>query len=161
MTLMRVRALHSRPEGPQAIVVLETEAGDRALGFTIPTNEAARLARVLGLVECRCAPIFELLLELATGLGARVAHATVDAEEPGIIATLALDHETRAIEVQCHPADAVALALRAGAPIYATPAALARAHTLGREGRPGARDLGDWLATVRPSDFGPAPSAGA
>lgn len=161
MTLMRVRALHSRPEGQQAVVVLETEARDRTLGFTIPINEAARLARVLGLAECRHAPVFELLLELAAGLGARVAHATVDAEEPGIIATLALDHETRALEVQCHPADAVALALRAGAPIYATPAALARAHRLGREGGPGTPGLGEWLQAVRPSDFGPAPSAGA
>ena len=64
----------------------------------------------------------------------------------------------RLLQIGCHPAGAVALALRAGAPILATVAALdlvtpVPVHV---ETEP---SLASWLARLRPEDF-EAPSIG-
>ena len=61
------------------MVVLQTASGDRYLGFLAPLNEANRLARVLGMSGCRCAPIYGLLLDLATAVETRVERAVLDA----------------------------------------------------------------------------------
>lgn len=156
MTLMRVTALNHDPGAEAATVVLQTETGDRALGFVVPLNEANRLARVLGLTRCRCAPVYDLVLELVAHLEAAVGCAVLDCEAQGICATLVLDRGSAALELPCHPADALALALSARAPIYATADALARACRLDGSHGCGAdsSDVAQWLSRVKPDDFG-------
>ena len=56
------------------------------------------------------------------------------------------------LPVPCYPPDAIALALRAGIPIYATPDALTHAEPSPTP-PPGA--VSEWLERVRPSDFRP------
>jgi bifunctional DNase/RNase len=51
--------------------------------------------------------------------------------------------------VPCYPPDAIALALRAGVPIFATPAALSHAVP----SPPPVEGVQDWLERVRPDDF--------
>lgn len=155
MTLMRVKALNHNPEGDLATVVLETQTGNLALGFIIPLNEANRLARVLGLTRCRCAPIYDMVLELVAHLGASVARTVLDCEDQGIYATLVLAEDKAPFELRCHPADGLALALRARAPIYATAEALAHACPLSEPHRHGGDDgdVTQWLDRVRPDDF--------
>jgi hypothetical protein len=67
MDLMVVKTVRPSAAGDEVMVVLETASGDRYLGFRVPLDEANRLARVLGMSGCRCAPIFELLLDLGHG----------------------------------------------------------------------------------------------
>ncbi len=59
------------------------------------------------------------------------------------------------IAIPCHPADAVGLALRVGAPIHATGAALDRATRRGPSGEPS--EVSAWIERVRPTDFVTAP----
>lgn len=155
MILMRVKALSHNPEGQQATVVLETETGDLALGFLIPMNEANRLARLLGLTPCRCAPIYELVVELIDRLGASPSRAVLDAETEGICARLVFEREDLKFALPCHPADAIALALRTHVPIYATTVALAHACPMARcAGYAIDRtEIAQWLERVRPDDF--------
>jgi len=155
VTLMQVKALSHNPEEQQATVVLETQAGGLALGFLIPMNEANRLARVLGLSDCRCTPVYDLIRDLVMGLGASVSRTVLDAETEGICARLVFEREDLQLTLPCHPADAIALALLTGKPIYATAEALTRACPLTH---PHAHeiehsDLAQWLARVRPEDF--------
>jgi hypothetical protein len=80
--------MHEVARGAEAVLVLETLAGDRVLGFHIPSAGAARLARVLGLARCRRAPIYDLVHHVAARLGGRVTGAVLDAEAQGICARL-------------------------------------------------------------------------
>lgn len=50
----------------------------------------------------------------------------------------------------CYPPDAIALALRAGIPIYATPDALGHAEP---SPTPPPGVVSEWLERVRPADF--------
>ena len=152
MTPVRVRGL--------AVLVVEALTGGGVLAFRIPPGEAARVARVLGLAGCRRVPIYELFRGLADPLGGRVSGAVLDARPGGFAARIRVArHETgEAVELSRHPADGIALALQAAAPIYATGEALLRRphcptthHELERP------DLADWLERVRPEDFA-APS---
>ena len=155
MTLLQVKALSANDNARQATVVLGTTPGNLALGFLIPMNEANRLARVLGLTRCRCAPVYDLIRDLAMSLCAAVARAVLDAEAEGICATLVLEHEGIEFALPCHPADAIALALLTNTPIYATANALAHACPLAQRERQEIDHLGvaRWLERVRPKDF--------
>jgi bifunctional DNase/RNase len=155
VTLLRVKALSGIDDARLATVVLETTPGNLALGFHIPMNEANRLARVLGLTRCRCAPVYDLIRGLARSLCASVTRAVLDAEAEGICATLVLEHHGLEISLPCHPADAIALALLTHTPIYATTDALAHACPLAeREGQETDHlSVARWLEQVRPKDF--------
>jgi len=155
VTLVQVKALSANDNARLATVVLETTPGNLALGFLIPMNEANRLARVLGLTRCRCAPVYDLIRDLAISLRASVTRAVLDAESEGICATLVLEHEGIEFALPCHPADAIALALLTNTPIYATADALAHACPLAqREGQEiDHLDVARWLDRVRPKDF--------
>jgi bifunctional DNase/RNase len=146
-------------EGDRAAMLLRTADGHHQLCVLIPMNEANRLARVLGLLHCPCTPVYELIADLAAHFGGTIAQAVLDGQPAGITARLVLRCEGRACEFPCHPADAVALARRAGVPILATLAAMAHAQPVPAAAAPDA--VADWVAHVRPSDFEAAPGAGA
>jgi bifunctional DNase/RNase len=142
----------------QPSVVLEDAAHTRWLAFYLPANEANRLSRCLGAGPCACAPIYDLVEQLVRGLDARVVRVELDCDEAGVSASLVLDREGSAASLGCHPADAMALAIRAGAPIVATPAAMARARPVAellrdQEPAAGGEDLARWLERVSPRDF--------
>lgn len=153
---MQVKALNPDHNARLASVVLETAAGDLALGFLIPMNEANRLARVLGLTRCPCVPIYELVLGMLAHLRGSLIRTVLDAETEGICATLLIEHEGSALRLPSHPADAIALALRTNAPIYATRAALAHACALANHSGCEAEcsQITQWLERVKPGDFG-------
>lgn len=158
MVLMVVKTVRPSSTGEEVMVVLQTASGDRYLGFLAPLNEANRLARVLGMSGCRCAPIYELLLDLATAVETPVERAVLDACPEGIVATLVFRRDGTELTLECHPADAVAVAVRTRAPVYATPAALALACPAAAHAQQGDDATTRWLESVRPSDFG-SPSA--
>ena len=155
MTLMQVKALGPTNNARLATLVLATPTGDRALGFLIPMNEANRLARVLGLTRCAGVPVYELVLGMLAQLRASLTRTVLDAEAEGICATLVMEHAGSALPLPSHPADAIALALRTNAPIYATRAALAHACPLATHSgsEPDGAQIARWLERVRPDDF--------
>lgn len=156
MTLMTVKGLMPSPKCDDTVLMLQTLTGDRILGLLVPMSEANRLSRVLGTGGCRCSP--DLLLELAQVVNASVARAVLDSIAGGIGARLVFAWNGSETRFDCHPADAVGLALRTGSPIYATPEALARACPLDPHDH-GAGDeaVTRWLERVRPGDFNQSP----
>jgi bifunctional DNase/RNase len=156
MTPVRIRTLTASWEAPHAALVLEAPTTGQRLAFMLPTSEASRLARVLGLTPCGCAPVYELIGTLVAGLRATVAGAVIHATGEGIVAALVLEGETGRLEIPCHPADALGLATRASAPMFATAEALAHA---GPPPESRGVDVTAWLDGLRPGDFdrpGPA-----
>ena len=158
MVRMCVAALTRKPDAQEATLVLKDVTGCLALAFVIPMNEANRLSRVLGHAACTCAPVYELLLELAGHGGLTVRRTVLDGDAEGICAALVIERDGVPIEVSCHPADAVAVALRTDSPIYALAGAMDHACRVGQprtDGEGGSTDLARGLRDVRPGDFGP------
>jgi bifunctional DNase/RNase len=133
------------------MVLLEDVDRSRWLSFYLPMNEANRLARVLG-KTCRAGvPIFDLIGEIAEAGGLELVRAEIDGDQQGVNASLVVRREGHDLAMTCHPADALALALRAEVPILASDAALAHACPADHELR--AQSVRRWLDQLRPADF--------
>ncbi len=106
---------------------------------------------------CPCVPVYELTLSMLDRLRASLDSVVLDGDDAGIHSTLVVEHDGCRLELSSHPADAIALALRRKAPIYATPAALRHACALvgSDEGHPTCRRVAQWLDRVKPDDFRP------
>jgi bifunctional DNase/RNase len=146
MTPMRVIEVSTCRQTGQPLVLLQAEGRDRWLAFYVPMNEANRLARCPGMTSCPCTPIFELTEQLVGHMGAAVVRAYLEGDEWGISAGLVLERDGLELALPCHPADALALAVRARAPILAqdsaTGAAVYSRHrrpraAMARPGQPG------------------------
>jgi bifunctional DNase/RNase len=155
LTPMSVVGLQPRPEAGDAILVLATP-DRRCLGLVVPMNEGNRLARVLRLAGCPCTPVYDLLRDVAARAGLAIHRAVVDAACGGFGAGLVFTDRGGEVCFDCHPADAVALAVRAGAPILATVRALAHACPAPVSGGAcEAHQVARWLEEVKPADFAP------
>ena len=74
-----------------------------------------------------------------------------DAHEATVIVledVVVIRHAETDIAITCYPPDAVAIALREGLSIYATPAALDHAEPIARPD-----EVARWLDGIRPGDF--------
>lgn len=158
MSRLLVVTLAREAETDRAGVVLRTMDQALELVLVIPPAEAARLAQVLGLTPCACAPLYGLVEELMARADATLERAILDGQPEGITARLVLTRAGHSEELSCHPADAVALAVRRYAPLVATPAALAHARPVDPPGED--EPLRVWLSRVTPDDFGD-PGSGA
>jgi bifunctional DNase/RNase len=132
MTQMLICRLTHCPGHDKTTVVLEDVDRRLELAFVIPVNEAYRLAQVLGLARCTCVPVLELIDGLLAHCNARVLRAVLDGDEGEVSATLYVGENDGEAAFPCHPADALALAERIRAPIYATDEILHHARQLGQ-----------------------------
>src|SRR5262249_22349237 len=155
---MVVRGLTHDRGDERAVLCLEDADGRLRLGLLIPLNEANRLARALGQTPCPCVPVFELVERLVRGLGARVHRVELD-DDGGISGRLCVAGGAGEVAFPCHAADALALAARAGVPVYATDAVLRHAYPVESPApSTGVADVRRWLEQLKPAHFGePAP----
>ena len=109
------------------------------------------------MTPCPCTPIFELTEQLIGHLRAELVRAHLEGDERGISAGLVLARDGLELLLPCHPADALALAVRAGKPIMAQDSALALARPAAEPPASGRDRLRRWLEQVRPADFGDGP----
>jgi len=151
MTEMRVVDLCTCRQTSKPMVLLEDVARSRWLSFYLPMNEANRLARVLGKTCCAGVPIFDLIDDMAEAGGLELVRAEIDGDQQGVNASLVVRRDGHDLAMTCHPADALALALRAQVPILASDAALAHAGPADHELR--AQAVRRWLDRLRPADF--------
>lgn len=158
MTEMRVVDLCTCRQTSRPMVLLEDVGRSRWLSFYLPMNEANRLARVLGKTCCGGVPIFDLIGEITEVGGLELVRAEIDGDHQGVNASLVVRRAGRDLAVVCHPADALALALRAQVPIFASEAALAHACPADHELRTHA--VRRWLDRLRPADFDDESAAG-
>ena len=159
MTEMRVVDLCTCRQTSKPMVLLEDVARSRWLSFYLPMNEANRLARVLGKTCCAGVPIFDLISDMAEAGGLELVRAEIDGDQQGVNASLVVRRDGHDLAMTCHPADALALALRAQVPILASDAALAHACPADHELR--AQAVRRWLDQLRPADFDDRGPAGA
>jgi bifunctional DNase/RNase len=159
VVLVRVLNLACPPGQDRAVVVLEEVEQRFRFAFATDPHEARRLARAMGLARCSCNPVYDFVHALLEAFDARIERVVLDdaGAGEGVTATVHLRHAGGELSLPCYPPDALALALRTRAPIYATEQVLVHARPRGAPRPagppPGPGEVSRWVERVRPEDF--------
>ena len=106
--------------GKQPIVLLKTADGNRFLPIWIGHAEAAAILMKLQSASTPRPMTHDLLSDMLEQLGAQVVRITVtELRENTFYAQITVTQDGTEIEVDSRPSDAIALAIRADAPIFA------------------------------------------
>lgn len=112
----------------QRVVVLKEKASERYLPIWIGNNEADAIVIQLQSVPVPRPQTHDLLKTVITELGARVNHIVVnDLSEDVFYARISVDLNGKHLEIDSRPSDAIALAVRLQASIFAESAVLDKA----------------------------------
>jgi bifunctional DNase/RNase len=112
----------------QRVVILREKGTNRYLPIWIGPAEADAIAVKLQNVELSRPLTHDLLQSVISTLGASVEYIVVSGlKEDTFYARLALSIDGGALDIDSRPSDALALAVRVGAPIYAEESVLEKA----------------------------------
>ncbi len=104
----------------QRVVILRVKDSDQYLPIWIGAPEADSIALKLQDVSVPRPMTHDLLGSVITSLGATINHIVVsDLSDDTFFAKIVLQKNGTTTELDCRPSDAIALAVRAQAPIYA------------------------------------------
>jgi hypothetical protein len=143
------------------VVLLREQTGDRVLPIYIGPEEAKAIALALEGVTTPRPMTHDLLRDALAALGAAVTRITVtDLRDRTFYAELELRIDGRTVRVSSRPSDAIALAVRVDAPIYAAEGVLdeAAAPPVEPESDPEEQEeivdqFRDFIDQVNPDDF--------
>jgi bifunctional DNase/RNase len=125
---MFVGGLVLDPATQAPIVVLKDEAGDTTLPIWIGIQEATSIASAIKQVQMARPLTHDLFYDLLHEVGVTVQRVVItELKESTYFAELVLGQGDRVIVLDSRPSDAIAMALRASAPIYVAQAVLAQA----------------------------------
>jgi len=112
----------------QRVVILREKGTNRYLPIWIGPSEADAIAVKLQNVELQRPLTHDLLQSVIGSLGASIDHIVVSGlRDDTFFANLCLTVDGEKLDVDSRPSDALALAVRAGAPIYADETVLEKA----------------------------------
>ncbi len=153
---MSIKGLMVDPVTNAPIVLLRDEAGTRVLPIWVGVFEANAIALQVENVATPRPMTHDLLRQVITDLRASVERVVVnDLREGTFYALIELRVDGRTVAVDSRPSDAIALALRARAPIFVEEAVLEQARTSdATTDRPDADRLQRWLESLDPDDLG-------
>ncbi|MBI4550439.1 MAG: bifunctional nuclease family protein [Candidatus Omnitrophica bacterium] len=116
VTLSKIKIDENRSE---QIIVLKEKEGSRYLPVVIGMAEVNAIKLKLSGITPPRPLTHDLLLSTIGYLGAALKHIVIDKlENNTFYAKLVLERDSQEIQVDARPSDSVALALRAGAPIF-------------------------------------------
>ena len=128
---MVVESVRVHTLSTQHVVILRETGRDRYLPIWIGPWEANAIALKLQGVSPERPLTHDLFARTLSALGVAIVRIVVsDLADETFRARIVLDHGGRAHEIDARPSDAIALAIRAGAPIFATHDVLDRAGVI-------------------------------
>lgn len=139
MIEVRVKLVGLDQRGEQRVVVLEEVGGDRYLTLPVGPSEAEAIAAWLEGDRDPQRPLApDLLLSVVERFGGKLLRVVItELRHDTYYATLELSGAGDPSPLPCRPSDGVAVAMRAHAPIYVTPAVAALAmRRISRHPRP-------------------------
>jgi len=152
--MSEMRVIGIRVEQPQnsPVLLLREADGDRYLPIWIGQTEATAIVLEQQGVEPARPLTHDLITTLIGALGHRLLEVRiVDLQEGTFYADLVFDQN---ITVSARPSDSVAIALRAGVPIYAEESVLAEAGLVMPDEREDeVEKFKEFLESVSPDDF--------
>ncbi len=153
---VEVRGLMFDPSSNAPIIVLREPDSERFLPIWIGLFEAQAIALRIEGVDSPRPMTHDLLRMSVEELGAVVSRIVItDLRDNTFFAEIHLARNGEDLVIDSRPSDAIALALRAEAPVFVMPIVLdkARAEKLGDE-QPDEERLREWLENARPEDLG-------
>ncbi len=142
------------------IVILKVEDENRYLPIWIGQPEARSILMKLQEQEFSRPLTHDLAVNLVTELGGSMERVTVTAlKNSTFFATISLEIGGRTVEVDSRPSDAIALAVRSGAQIFAADEVIEEAAVVFEEAMEDAPEeevvdkFKDWMNRVSPEDF--------
>jgi len=118
MIQLRVEAVALDWKG-NPLVVLREKGGHRAVFIWVGMAEASAISMHLENQAARRPMTHDLILLVLNSLSAKVDHIVItDMQQDTYYADLKLNVNDRSVSLDCRPSDAIAVALRAGAPIF-------------------------------------------
>lgn len=141
----------------QPIVLLKERGGDRYLPIWIGAAEAAAIALALQGVVTPRPMTHDLLKNILEEMSVEVQRIVItELREGTFYAVISMRRDGESYEVSSRPSDAIALAVRIHAPIYANEEVLSEASILipdGDEQEEEVERFREFLENVRPEDF--------
>ena len=158
---MRLKGLILDPTSDVPVLILREEGGTVFLPIWIGVFEANAIALALEGIQTPRPMTHDLLQSVLVGLGAELERVEIHSLVEGTFhARLRLRRRSAAaavdpIEIDSRPSDAVALALRTGAPIWIARTVLESALSSQKASEADDdRKLREWLENARPEDLG-------
>jgi len=158
---MKVRGLALDPLSNMPIIILRDEEEKHSLPIWVGIFEANAIALELEKIATPRPMTHDLIKNILESLEAKVAKIMVnDLRENTFFAEIHLRVGASDITVDSRPSDAIALALRVGAPIFVEEDVVKRAKSVevSKEAEVGSADdpekLKEWLDKLKPEDFG-------
>jgi bifunctional DNase/RNase len=143
---MRVEGLLFDPRSNMYILLLKEQDGAGTLPIWIGKPEADSIALALGKVATPRPLTHDLVKNITDGLKVKITRIVVtEIIDNTYYALIHLSDGKRETLIDSRPSDAVAVALRAGAPIFVED---------GIMGTRTADELDEWLKNLKPEDFG-------
>jgi bifunctional DNase/RNase len=142
------------------IVILKVEEENRYLPIWIGQQEARSILMKLQDQSFSRPLTHDLALNLVNEMGGSLERVTVTAlRNSTFFATMHLEIDGRNVEVDSRPSDAIAIAVRAGCPIFAADDVIEEAAVVFEEAMEDAPEeevvdkFQDWINKVSPEDF--------
>ncbi|MFQ5894293.1 MAG: bifunctional nuclease family protein [Nitrospinota bacterium] len=167
MIEMKVKGLTLDPLTNMPIVILKDLEGKRALPIWVGIFEANAIALEMENVSTPRPMTHDLIKNIIVGMDAKVSRVVVsDLRDNTFYANIYLTFNRTEVEIDSRPSDAIALALRVGAPIFVAAKVIEEAKSIEiaeqaekAEGQtqPGPDETEEWkkwLENLKPEDFG-------
>ena len=158
---MKVRGLALDPLSNMPIIILRDEEEKRSLPIWVGIFEANAIALELEKITTPRPMTHDLIKNILESLEAKVTKIMVnDLRENTFFAEIHLKVGESELTVDSRPSDAIALALRVGAPIFVEEEVVRKAKSVevAKEAEIGKADdpekIKEWLDNLRPEDFG-------
>ena len=142
------------------IVILKVEDENRYLPIWIGQPEARSILMKLQNQEFSRPLTHDLAVNLVSELGGSMERVTVtELRDSTFFATISLQINGRTVEIDSRPSDAIALAVRSGAEIFAADAVIEEAAVVFEEAMEETPEdevvdkFKDWMNQVSPEDF--------
>jgi len=143
---MKVEGLLFDPRSNMYILLLKEVDGAGTLPIWIGKPEADSIALALGKVATPRPLTHDLVKNIVEGLRIKIIKIVVtEITDNTYYALIYLNDGTKETLVDSRPSDAVAVALRAGVPIFVEDSIMATRS---------ADELDEWLKNLKPEDFG-------
>ncbi|MDE3018995.1 MAG: bifunctional nuclease family protein [Nitrospirota bacterium] len=150
ITQMKVRGLTFDPYSNTFVVILRDEHNVDMLPIWVGKSEASAISFALEGVAAPRPMTHDLMKAVLDAAGAKVISVVVtDLKDNTYYARVHLMSEDSEYSIDARPSDAIALALRADAPIFAKEDVIRQQAT---------EELGQWLENLKPEDFGKSES---
>ncbi|NDH05426.1 bifunctional nuclease family protein [bacterium] len=139
----------------QQVIILKELDGERSFSIQIGIFEATSIDRKIKKIPSPRPLTHDLLCQTIHSLGGELQEIQItQLKEKTYFATLKIGQNGRVVEVDCRPSDAIALALRSGAPILANQDLLSEAGIeIPDQAEDEVEKFKEFLDQIKPEDF--------